>query len=195
MTQAARESIVVWYGDFNPNRLKKLGMWLAVAGAIMVVSGGLLAVNLAFATIAVVFWVGVAMLFGGVLQIMHAMAVRKPGAIALWLVAGLLYLLAGFAVVSDPHFAARFFTLVLAIALAISGILKLGIAFARSHGWGWIAVSGALNMAIAAIIAMGWPTNAAWILGLFLAIDLLFQGWVLLVIGLAMRRLIATDAP
>jgi len=38
------------------------------------------------------------------------------------------------------------------------------------------------------VIALGWPVNSLWILGLFLACDLLLQGWSMLAFGLAVRR-------
>ncbi|HLP67148.1 MAG TPA: HdeD family acid-resistance protein, partial [Rhizobium sp.] len=37
------------------------------------------------------------------------------------------------------------------------------------------------------VIAMGWPVNSLWVLGLFLAIDLLMQGWSMIALALAIR--------
>ena len=38
------------------------------------------------------------------------------------------------------------------------------------------------------VIAIGWPVNSLWVLGMFLAIDLIFQGWTCIALGLALRR-------
>ena len=38
------------------------------------------------------------------------------------------------------------------------------------------------------VIAMHWPVNSLWVLGLFLAIDLVFQGWSFIAFGLALKR-------
>ena len=57
-----------------------------------------------------------------------------------------------------------------------------------AKGWAFILLSGIVTMLAGFIIALGWPINSLWILGLFLAIDLLFQGWTLIAFGLALRR-------
>ncbi len=46
-------------------------------------------------------------------------------------------------------------------------------------GAGWIMFAGAITALAGLTIAAGWPVNSLWILGLFLAIDLLMQGWAL----------------
>ncbi|RUV11409.1 HdeD family acid-resistance protein, partial [Mesorhizobium sp. M5C.F.Ca.IN.020.32.2.1] len=38
------------------------------------------------------------------------------------------------------------------------------------------------------VIAMGWPVNSVWVLGLFLAVDLIFQGWAFIAVGLALKK-------
>jgi uncharacterized membrane protein HdeD (DUF308 family) len=55
-------------------------------------------------------------------------------------------------------------------------------------GWGWVLVSGIITALAGVVIALGWPVNSLWILGLFLACDLLLQGWSMLAFGLAVRR-------
>jgi uncharacterized membrane protein HdeD (DUF308 family) len=35
------------------------------------------------------------------------------------------------------------------------------------------------------VIALGWPVNSLWVLGLFLAIDLTMRGWALIAVALA----------
>jgi uncharacterized membrane protein HdeD (DUF308 family) len=35
---------------------------------------------------------------------------------------------------------------------------------------------------------MQWPVNSLFILGLFLAIDLIFQGWSFIAFGLGIKR-------
>ena len=42
--------------------------------------------------------------------------------------------------------------------------------------------------ALTAAFFMGWPVNSVWVLGLFLAIDLIFQGWTFIAVGLALKK-------
>jgi len=51
-----------------------------------------------------------------------------------------------------------------------------------------MVMSGIAGIAAAVIIGLGWPINALWILGLMLAVDLIFQGVALLAIGFSIRR-------
>src|SRR5690606_2655332 len=45
------------------------------------------------------------------------------------------------------------------------------------RGWQWLALSGVITLATGILVAVLWPGNSIWLLGLILAIDLLFQGW------------------
>jgi hypothetical protein len=58
--------------------------------------------------------------------------------------------------------------------------------------WGWMLVSGLADLALAAIIIMGWPTSVAWVLGLLVGINLLTSGWAVVMVALAARE---TDQP
>ena len=78
--------------------------------------------------------------------------------------------------------------LVLAASVGASGFVRIGIALgARAHGWGWMLASGLISIAAAVLIAIGWPANAIWVLGFILAIDLLFQGTMLMFIGFTLK--------
>ncbi len=159
--------------------------WFAGLGVALILLGLCAAANLFLATVATIYYVGALMLFGGMLQIFHAAAARNWG---VWLLGGILYLLAGLAVFNDPLFAAAFLTLLLAMSLGLSGVARLwfGLRVAPA-GRGWLIASGVASIAAAVIIGLGWPVNAIWILGLVLAVDLLFQGVALLGTALAMR--------
>ncbi|CAN5410253.1 HdeD family acid-resistance protein [soil metagenome] len=159
--------------------------WFAGLGAALILLGICASANLFLATVATIYYVGALMLFGGILHIFHAAGTRKWGA---WLLGGILYLLAGLAVFNDPLFAAAMLTLLLAVALGLSGLARLWFGMRTDlAGRGWMVASGVASIAAAALIAIGWPVNAIWILGFVLAIDLMFQGVALLATGLAMR--------
>ena len=78
-----------------------------------------------------------------------------------------------------------------AIALIIAGLVRLwaGNRLRPMPGAGWVMVGGAITALAGLVIATGWPVNSVWVLGLFLAIDLIFQGWALVAVALAARRM------
>lgn len=171
--------------ETDSGALRNAWRWFAGLGVAQILLGIGASANLFLATVATIYYVGALMLFGGILQIFHAAGTRKWG---IWLLGGILYLLAGLAVFNDPLFAAAMLTLLLAVALGLSGVARLWFGMrADLAGRGWMVASGVASIAAAVLIGAGWPVNAVWILGFVLAIDLLFQGAALLATGLAMR--------
>jgi uncharacterized membrane protein HdeD (DUF308 family) len=162
--------------------------WFVGIGAALGLLGLVASANLLLAAIAATYVVGAAMFAGGILMLVHAFGVRRWGWAAFWTLSGLLYLAAAAVVLYEPLFAARLIVLVLAASVGASGFVRIGIALvARAHGWGWMLASGLISIAAAVLIAIGWPANAIWVLGFILAIDLLFQGTMLMFIGFTLK--------
>lgn len=165
------------------------GWWVAL-GVLFLIAGLLALGNLLIATVASVFFVGAMMILGGIAQIVFAFSYwGRWGRLILWLLLGLLYLAAGIVTFRNPALATAVLTLVLAAALIAVGILRLvaGFSFRPLKGWGWIVVSGVLTLILGGIIAFGWPVNSVWVLGVFLAIDLLFAGIAYVSLGAGIR--------
>jgi uncharacterized membrane protein HdeD (DUF308 family) len=162
--------------------------WFVGVGAALAFLGGLASADLFLATIATTFVVGGLMFAGGILQIIHAFGVRRLGWALFWLLSGLLYLAAAASVLHDPLFAAGLLTLFLGVMLGASGLARMVIALRwRGQGWGWMLASGLASIGVAVVIVIGWPVSAIWTLGLLLAVDLLFQGAMLMLTGFALR--------
>lgn len=53
--------------------------------------------------------------------------------------------------------------------------------------WGWLLVSGLLSLIAGVLIWIGWPSSAAWALGLLVGIELIFGGWSMILLALAAR--------
>lgn len=161
-----------------------------VLGILVLIAGLIAFANLLVATVASVFYVGVMMLIAGIAELIHAFQLRRWGrGFLYWLLVGLVYAIAGILAFVNPLLAAGALTLALAIGLMLAGVLRLfvGMRMRGLHGWGWIVASGVLTVLVGLLIVFGWPANALWILGLFLAIDLTFTGVALLSLGLALR--------
>ena len=73
-------------------------------------------------------------------------------------------------------------TLLLIVFFMIEGVLSIMYAFEHkkelSGRWGWMLVSGIVDLILAAIILAGLPGTAAWALGLLVGINMLFGGTV-----------------
>ncbi|WP_113439762.1 HdeD family acid-resistance protein [Rhizobium cremeum] len=181
------------FDETRPVRFSELRAkwgWLVALGALTLILGGIALANLFLATVASVYYIGALMLVGGVLHLAHAFQVRGWESVLFWALSGVLYLLAGFMTFSNPLLASAILTLLIGAALIVAGLVRLWVGFGLkgAGGWGWIVLSGVVTALAGVIIAIGWPVNSLWILGLFLAIDLIVQGWSMVALGLALRR-------
>lgn len=163
--------------------------WFVFLGILLLIFGGIAFGNLVIATVASVYLVGTLMLIGGVVEIIHSFGVKSWGGFFLWLLSGLLYAIAGFLAFYNPLLVSVVLTFLLAVSLIASGLLRLwiGIRDRSASGWGWIVAAGIVTILVGLIIASGWPVNSLWVLGLFLAIDLIFQGWTFIAFGITLR--------
>ena len=89
----------------------------------------------------------------------------------------------------NPILASSVLTLLLAAALLVAGVIRIwvGLRGRPKPNWGWIVAAGVVTALAGLIIALGWPVNSLFILGIFLAFDLIFQGATLTVFGLALK--------
>ena len=164
--------------------------WFVALGIAFLVLGVIAFYNVVIATVASVFFVGWLMLIGAVAEIIHAFGVKTWGSFFWWLLSGIVYAVAGIVTLMNPLLASAVLTFILAISLIAGGVLRIwvGIKARPDANWGWVVAGGVLTLLLGAIIAIGWPVNSLWILGMFLAIDLIFQGWSYIAFGLALKR-------
>jgi uncharacterized membrane protein HdeD (DUF308 family) len=163
--------------------------WFVALGVALLVLGILALGNLLVATLTSVFFVGIMMILAAAAQVIHAFRMKGWGGFFYWLLGGLLYGAAGVIAFTDPALAAVALTLVLAVALIASGILRIwtGGRLRPAPGWGWIVASGVVSALVGIVFALDWPLNSLWLLGLILAIDLTFQGVSAIAFGFALK--------
>ena len=164
--------------------------WFVALGVVMLVGGIIAMLNLFAATVVSVLYVGAMMLVAGVVQIIHAFGVKNWGRFVWWLASGLLYAAAGVVAFMNPILASSVLTLLLAATLLAAGAIRIWVAFEHRSdpNWGWIVAAGAVTLLAGLVIALGWPVNSLFILGIFLAFDLIFQGATLTAFGLALKK-------
>jgi uncharacterized membrane protein HdeD (DUF308 family) len=164
--------------------------WFVALGVVMLVAGIVAMLNLFAATVVSVLYVGAMMLVAGVVQIVHAFGVKDWGRFVWWLASGVLYAAAGLVAFMNPILASSVLTLLLAATLLAAGVIRIWVAFEHRSdpNWGWIVAAGVVTLLAGLVIALGWPINSLFILGIFLAFDLIFQGATLTAFGLALKK-------
>ncbi|MFT0892145.1 HdeD family acid-resistance protein [Pseudochelatococcus sp. G4_1912] len=163
--------------------------WFLLLGVILIMLGGVALGNLLVATLVTVYYIGALILVGGVVQIVHAFQVKEWGNFFIWLLSGVFYGLAGIFAFMNPVLATEFLTLLLAVSLIVAGIFRMWAGFsARPRaGWGWLVAAGLLALIVGLVIAARWPVNSLYLIGMILAIELIFEGWSFVAVALALR--------
>jgi uncharacterized membrane protein HdeD (DUF308 family) len=164
--------------------------WIVALGVVYLIAGFIALGSVAMATVASVLIVGVMMIIAGVAEVISAFQIKSWGKFLLWVLLGLLYVVAGFVTFQNPLLAAVLLTLVLGASLVASGIMRIILAFSmkRETPWIWVALSGVITVLLGVLILARWPVSSLYILGLFLGIDLIMAGAGWVGIGLGLRR-------
>ncbi|MBC9176811.1 HdeD family acid-resistance protein [Roseomonas ludipueritiae] len=170
-------------------RIQSNWIWFLAFGLGLVLLGLVAFANLFVTTLATIFMLGILMLAAGIAHIVLAIRGRNSSRFWVWLVSGLLYAAAGLLVIVNPLLASAVMTLFIALALLVAGVARLCVGLGSSAGREkiWFIASGVLTMLTGLLIATGWPVNSLWVVGLFLAVDLLIQGFAYASFGLALR--------
>ncbi len=175
-------------GDTAPLRAK--WGWILALGIVYVVGGCVALGSVVMATVASVLIVGVMMIVAGVAEIFNAFQFRGWGRFLVWVLLGALYIVAGFITFENPLFATAVLTLLLGASLVASGIVRIILAFGmkREQPWIWLLLSGIVTLLLGLLILAHWPISSAYVLGIFLGLDLIMAGSGWIGLGLALQH-------
>jgi uncharacterized membrane protein HdeD (DUF308 family) len=164
--------------------------WLLVLGIVFIIFGTI-GLGMLFAlTMASVLFIGVLMLIGGGVQFVDAFKCKGWKGVVWHVLMAILYVLAGIVVIADPILASSVITLILAGAITGAGIVRLIMALQHrdSKGWGWALASGVISIVLGIMIFAKWPYSGFWIIGLFVAIEMIVNGWSYIFLALAAKN-------
>jgi len=169
--------------------LEKNWGWLLAFGLLSIILGTIgLGMSFMLTELAVVFFAAL-LIVGGVFQILDALKCGGWKSIAWHVLIALLYVGLGVYMALEPLHAAVALTLVVGASLIAIGILRAIMAFQikPAAGWYWPLISGIISLILGGLILSEWPQSGLFIIGLFIAIELIFNGWSYLFIALAAR--------
>lgn len=177
--------------------LRKNWGWLLAFGIVSIVLGTI-GLYMTFAlTLATMLLFGVMILGAGLLQLFEAFACKGWKSVLAHVLIALFYVAAGGLIIADPVFASKLLTLILAGILVAAGVTRIAMAMQLrgvASGWYWALLSGLISILLGAMIVLQWPVSGLWVIGLFVAVELIMNGWSYLFIALAARRSAATQA-
>jgi len=172
-------------------KLKKNWGWLLALGIVSIVLGTI-GLYMTFAmTLATVLFFGAIILAGGLLQLVQAFSCKGWKGVLGHVLIALLYIVAGILILQDPLLATGVLTLVLAGILIAVGVIRItmGIQHRKAaSGWYWSVLTGIVSILLGGMIVVQWPVSGLWVIGLFVAIELILNGWSYVFVAIAARK-------
>jgi uncharacterized membrane protein HdeD (DUF308 family) len=182
--------------------------WMLVVGILMTLCG-VIGLTMAYAfTLIVLFWFGVLAMVAGVSQVFDAFHHKAWKGFIWHALVGVIYILAGFVLIFRPTSSAFWVTLFIAASLIGAGVTRLFSIFALRGRFGlqvFVGLAGVLSIVLGIIIFQSlvpadantlstpegqaaWTQSWQWIIGLFVAIELLIEGVTLISIALTAKK-------
>jgi len=160
---------------------------LIVAGVAMLILGVLGVVLPQLLSFTIAFLLGVLLITAGLVSFYLTWYGYQRSPIT-WFKPVIL-LIIGALIAFHPGIGAAALGLVLILYFAFSAFagITLALSFRPLPGWGWMMFSGLVSLVLAIIFIAGWPFQARWLVGLFVGINLIFDGVSLLMVGLVSR--------
>jgi uncharacterized membrane protein HdeD (DUF308 family) len=170
--------------------------WFVGVGILLVIVGLIALANVVDATLITTVIVGIALLFGGTMQIVGAWAAEgSTGRRVLMAVLGVIYIIVGFELIADPLAGAVALAVVVALFLIIDGILRIFSALvAETENKVLTIVFGIVMIILGGWLWTGIPVSGV-VIGFFVGLQLLIAGVVWILLGLAARSSHSGAAP
>ena len=162
-----------------------------IEGIILVILGALAIIIPPLATLSVTIFLGWLFLISGIVGLVTTFRARHAPGFWWSLLSAVIAILAGIALIGWPISGAVSLTLVAIVCFAVEGFATIMYALEHkrelSGRWGWMLVSGIIDLFLAAIIFAGLPGTAAWAIGLLVGINMMFGGVALIMMALHAR--------
>jgi uncharacterized membrane protein HdeD (DUF308 family) len=161
-------------------------------GIALVILGFIAILVPPIATLAVTIVLGWLFLISGLIGLYTTFMLRHAPGFWWSLISAALGVLVGGMLLAQPVSGAFSLTLVVIAFFIIEGVAS--IMFALEHKrelsgrWGWMLVSGIVDLILAMFVFAGLPSAAAWAIGLLVGINMVFGGSALIAMALHARN-------
>ncbi len=172
--------------------LKRYSRWFLALGILMVVLGTATIswACIATMTVAATWLFGFFLLASGIGEILNSFWTGRWSGMLIHMLIGVLYTMVGFIIISQPEDAAIQLTLLIALFLMVGGIFRIVFSISEQFaGWGWVLLNGAVTFMLGMLIFKGWPLSGQWVIGLFIGIELIMNGFAWIMLSLGLRKI------
>lgn len=181
-------NIAQTYG-FEARTLSTKWGWFVALGIGMILAGGFALGDTVLVTLVSVVFIGATVVVAGAVQILHAFAIKRWGALLFALLCGALYVAAGILIMREPVQGSIVITIFLLAALSVAGILRIVMSLRHREikGWWLLLLTGVISIGLAVLLYLSLPWSSLWLLGTIIAIELVFHGVAWIRLGFALR--------
>ena len=176
--------------DAIPDTLRSHWGWLLGLGTLLLVLGFIgLGMEIKLTLVSMYFFAAL-LIISGVSHFIDSFKYNRWN-VALWqILVAILYLVGAGIIIYDPFLASVVITAFLAWILIIIGISRMFMvaSLRDTIGWGWLLFAGITAVILGVLILMQWPISGLWVIGMFIAIDMIVSGWTYIFIALALRK-------
>jgi uncharacterized membrane protein HdeD (DUF308 family) len=170
---------------------QKFSGWLVVAAILFIVVGAFAIIEPAVAGLGVALLVGWLLIFGGISHFVSAFEGGGARRVLFQILAGVVFLLGGYYLLTHPLLALGTLTLLLAAVILVAGVCELVTYFRlrNEQASGWMLLNGIVALALGLMIWLQWPSSSVWAIGTLVGVNLLLTGITRLMVGLTGRSL------
>lgn len=168
--------------------LGKFGSYTFVTAILLIILGTVAIFLPSVMSLGTEIFAASLLLFGGVFWAIHTYRYDAKSIMS-WL-KPILLVGVGLLMLVYPLSGVAAVAMLLAIYLFLDAFSSFTLARAihPAEGWGWMAFNGVISFLLATLFLMGWPATSMWLVGLYVGISLLFDGWALLAISWSLRK-------
>ncbi|MBA2655629.1 MAG: DUF308 domain-containing protein [Tatlockia sp.] len=164
-------------------------LWLLALGIFFVILGCIGLGMVIGVTLASMLFLGVLLIIAGCSQFIDVFKAHRWDGVAWHAFVAALYIMGGGLVIYDPFLVSAIITALLAGVLIIIGLTRFFMVFQLKDSPGkiWLLLAGLVAIALGTMILMHWPVSGLWVIGLFIAIEMIVDGWAYIFLALGLR--------
>ena len=169
---------------------KKISVWSIVLAVLMIIVGIIAMLAPWEFGLVIALVVGWSAIFNGVAQIIYGFRTHGGWHVALEIILGIIYIIAGVYLLMHPVGGLLALTLILACFLLVYGVFALVLAFRIKplKGWGWVLFDAIITILLGLLIWKHWPLNSDWVVGTLFGISIFISGITRLMVSLALKN-------
>ncbi|SDZ75962.1 HdeD family acid-resistance protein [Microbulbifer marinus] len=159
---------------FGGKAMTTLGILTIILGVVALMAPSITGLSIAV-------FIGALVLVGGIFRLIWSFRAGSFGRGLVSIALGVLTVLAGVIMLSNPLLAAGMLTVLLAIYFIVDGIAEVLTGFGSSpeSGRGWLILGGMVSILLGVILWAQYPLSGDWALGILFGIKLVFIGLII----------------